>query len=52
MLADPNATGGHGHASAVGVGYRNDTTTGIAKGDEPETLYMVASIAWTRVPCL
>ena len=30
-------------ASAVGVGYRNDNTTGVAKGDEPETLYMVAS---------
>ena len=39
----PNATGGHEHATAVGVGYRNDTTTGVAKGDEPETLYMVAS---------
>ena len=22
---------------------RNDNTTGVAKGDEPETLYMVAS---------
>ena len=39
----PNATGGHKHATAVGVGYRNDTTTGVATGDEPETLYMVAS---------
>jgi hypothetical protein len=38
-----NATGGHEHATAVGVGYRNDTTTGVATGDEPETLYMVAS---------
>lgn len=26
-----------------GMGYRNDTTTGIATGDEPETLYMVTS---------
>ena len=26
-----------------GMGYRNDTTTGIAKGDEPETLYMVTA---------
>ena len=27
----------------VGMGYRNDTTTGIAKGDEPETIYMVTA---------
>ena len=39
----PNATGGHTHNKAVGVGYRNDNTTGVAKGDEPETLYMVTS---------
>jgi|EP01047_Picozoa_sp_COSAG01_P051389 hypothetical protein len=39
----PNATGGHTHATAVGVGYRNDNTSGVAKGDQPETLYMVAS---------
>jgi len=26
-----------------GMGYRNDTTTGIAKGDEAETMYMVTS---------
>ena len=25
------------------MGYRNDTTTGIAKNDEPETIYMVTS---------
>ena len=31
------------HAKEVGVGYRIDNTTGIAKGDEPETLYMVTS---------
>ncbi|KAH8083466.1 alpha-L-arabinofuranosidase [Aureococcus anophagefferens] len=27
----------------VGVGYRNDNTTGIATGDDPETLYMVVA---------
>ena len=27
----------------VGVGYRNDTTTGVATGDDPETLYMVVA---------
>jgi hypothetical protein len=26
-----------------GMGYRNDTTTGIAKGDEPESMYMVTA---------
>ena len=26
-----------------GMGYRNDTTSGIATGDEPESIYMVAS---------
>ena len=25
----------------VGVGYRNDNTTAVAKGDDPETMYMV-----------
>ena len=27
----------------VGVGYRNDATSGVATGDEPETMYMVTS---------
>lgn len=27
----------------VGVGYRNDKTSGVAVGDEPETIYMVTS---------
>jgi len=31
------------HPKEVGVGYRNDNTTGVAKGDEPETLYAVMS---------
>ena len=26
-----------------GMGYRNDTTSGVATGDEPESIYMVAS---------
>eukprot|EP00051_Salpingoeca_urceolata_P012394 m.153614 g.153614 ORF g.153614 m.153614 type:complete len:339 (-) comp17477_c0_seq1:287-1303(-) len=26
-----------------GMGYRNDTTTGVAVGDEPESIYMVVS---------
>ena len=26
-----------------GMGYRNDDTSGVAVGDEPETIYMVAS---------
>ena len=26
-----------------GMGYRNDNTSGVAVGDEPETIYMVAS---------
>lgn len=42
----PNATGcvsNCAHPKEIGVGYRNDNTTGVAKGDEPETLYMVAS---------
>ena len=31
------------HPKEVGVGYRINNTTGVAKGDEPETLYMVTS---------
>lgn len=31
------------HPKEVGVGYRITNTTGVAKGDEPETLYMVTS---------
>jgi hypothetical protein len=27
----------------AGMGYRNDTTAGIAKGDEAETIYMLTS---------
>jgi hypothetical protein len=26
-----------------GAGYRNDTTSGIATGNDPETIYMVTS---------
>ena len=30
-----------GAPKEVGVGYRNDNASGVAKGDEPETMYMV-----------
>jgi len=38
--------GGHAVYAAYfegGMGYRNDNTSGIAKGDEPESMYMVTS---------
>eukprot|EP00039_Didymoeca_costata_P019589 m.338152 g.338152 ORF g.338152 m.338152 type:complete len:336 (+) comp18324_c0_seq1:140-1147(+) len=38
--------GGHSVYSAYfegGMGYRNDNTSGIATGDEPETMYMVTA---------
>ena len=35
----------------AGVGYRNDTTTGIATHDDPETEYMVASGTYTNGGC-
>jgi hypothetical protein len=57
---DANATalkvtiGGH-EAYAVhipaGVGYRNDTTSGIATGDEAETEYMVTSGTYYNAGC-
>jgi hypothetical protein len=31
------------HTKHVGVGYRINNTTGVAKGDDPETMYMVTS---------
>jgi non-reducing end alpha-L-arabinofuranosidase len=30
-------------SGAAGVGYRDNTTTGVATGDQPEAMYMVAS---------
>ena len=44
--ADPLTVGGHAVYSAYfegGMGYRRDKTTGIAKDDEAETVYMVTS---------
>ena len=44
--ADKLSVGGHQVYSAYfegGMGYRIDNTTGIAKGDEAETIYMVTS---------
>jgi hypothetical protein len=44
--ADRLSVGGHQVYSAYfegGMGYRIDNTTGIAKGDEAETIYMVTS---------
>ena len=44
--ADPLKVGGNAVYSAYfegGMGYRIDNTTGIAKNDEPETIYMVTS---------
>lgn len=52
---DPLSLGGHrvysayfekvprGSPKEVGVGYRRNNATGTAKGDEPETIYMVTS---------
>jgi non-reducing end alpha-L-arabinofuranosidase len=40
------SVGGHPVYAAYfegGMGYRNDTTTGIATGDEPESMYMVTN---------
>lgn len=34
---------GNGFTSNPGVGYRNNQTSGVPKGDEPEGIYMVAS---------
>ena len=42
----PLKVGGHSVYGAYfepGCGYRNDNTTGIATGDEPESMYMVTS---------
>ena len=44
--ADPLFVGGHAVYSAYfegGMGFRNNVTTGVATGDEPETIYMVTS---------
>ena len=44
--ADPLFVDGHGVYSAYfegGMGFRNQATTGVATGDEPETIYMVTS---------
>uniref|UniRef100_A0A7S0HDZ0 Alpha-L-arabinofuranosidase B catalytic domain-containing protein n=1 Tax=Phaeocystis antarctica TaxID=33657 RepID=A0A7S0HDZ0_9EUKA len=44
--ADPLTIGGHRAYSAYfegGMGYRRDRTSGIAKGDEAETVYMVTA---------
>lgn len=41
-----HSVGGHPIWAAVfegGMGYRNDSTSGVATGDEPESIYMVAS---------
>jgi hypothetical protein len=46
--------GGHtvyGVHIPAGVGYRNDTTSGIATGDEPETEYMVTSGTYYNGGC-
>ena len=43
---DPLTLNGHNVYSAYfegGMGYRNDNTTGVATGDEPQTIYMVTS---------
>jgi hypothetical protein len=43
---DPLLVGGYNVFSAYfegGMGYRNDKTTGVAVGDEPQTIYMVTS---------
>jgi hypothetical protein len=40
------SVGGHpvyGARFEAGMGYRNDKTSGIARGDEPESIYMVTS---------
>jgi hypothetical protein len=35
--------GAYFNHSSEPAGYRNDNTTGVAKGEEPETIYMVVS---------
>jgi glycerophosphoryl diester phosphodiesterase len=39
----PNKTRVYGVLVTPGVGYRNDATTGVAKGSNPEGMYMVTS---------
>jgi len=46
----------NGHAAYgikidVGTGYRNDETSGVAKGDEPEAEYMVTSAKYYNGSC-
>ena len=50
----PVNLGGHvvyGEHNPVGVGYRNNTPTGTATGDNPETIYMVTSGNYSNAGC-
>jgi non-reducing end alpha-L-arabinofuranosidase len=52
--AHPVKVGGHAVYGAFfegGMGYRNDNTSGIAIGNQPETLYMVTSGHHTNAGC-
>jgi non-reducing end alpha-L-arabinofuranosidase len=41
----------YGIHSTPGTGYRNDVTSGVATGDEPGTIYEVASSAYFNNSC-
>jgi hypothetical protein len=43
--------GDNGNYSAAGNGYRNDTATGTATGNSPESEYMVTSSNWVNTGC-
>src|SRR5204862_459411 len=50
----PIKIGGHdvyGEHNPAGVGYRNNTAKGTAKGDNPQTVYMVASADYKNAGC-
>jgi len=41
----------YGEHNPIGVGYRNNEATGTASGDNPQTVYMVASAGYQNTAC-
>ena len=41
----------YGEHNPIGIGYRNNTPNGTATGDDPETIYMVASRNYSNAGC-
>ena len=41
----------YGEHNPIGVGYRNNAATGTATGDDPQTVYMVASADYENAAC-